>query len=192
MADEPEDESSAHVEVPEGDPGRRRFLKLATCGVGVGLGAVIAVPAARYLLYPVGKRIVTAGADPIEVANLRQLPQDGRPVQVRVVASSIRDGWSSVNDVPLGSAWLRRIGDREVQALSAVCPHLGCAVAFDPASTKFKCPCHESAFDPTGKRLSGPAERGLDELPVEPIGQDGRVRLTWIRYRSGGGSKVPT
>jgi len=184
--DEPEDE---HPEIPPGDPGRRKFLKVATCAIGAGLGAVVAVPAARYLLYPVGRRIVTAGLDPIEVGNVRQMQIGGPPVRVRVVAPTMRDAWSSATDVPLGSAWLRRTGEREVIALSAVCPHLGCAVGF--TGKQFECPCHESAFDPTGKRLAGPAERGLDDLPVEPIDQDGRVRLTWIRYRTGGTDKVP-
>ncbi len=187
MADADDDELPR--EAPPGDPGRRRFLKLATCGLGAGLGAVVAVPAARYLLHPVGRQIVTTGTEPIEVAHVRQLAVGGPPVRVRVVAATIRDAWSSATNVPLGSAWLRRTGEHEVQALSAACPHLGCAVGFD--GKLFRCPCHESAFDPTGKRLTGPAERGLDDLPVEPIGEDGRVRLSWIRYRAGGSSKVP-
>ena len=29
------------------DPGRRRFLKIATCALGGGMGAVVAVPVVR-------------------------------------------------------------------------------------------------------------------------------------------------
>lgn len=52
------------------------------------------------------------------------------------------------------------------RALSAKCPHLGCTVNFDPVSGKFKCPCHGSTFDPSGKWLSGPARQSLHPLPV--------------------------
>lgn len=181
MADEPEDE------VPPGDPGRRKFLKIATCAVGGGIGAVVAVPAVRYLLHPVGERVVSAGTDPIDVGHVRQLSVGGPPVRVRVVAPTLRDGWASASDVPLGSAWLRRTEEKRIAALSAVCPHLGCSIGFD--GKLFRCPCHESAFDPTGKRLDGPAERDLDTLDAA-IGDDGRIRLVWKNFRVGGSDKV--
>lgn len=179
--------------IPNEDPGRRRFLKIATCAIGGGLGAVVAVPAIRFLLDPVGREVVTTGGAPIDVLGLDQLAVDAAPVQVRVVARSIRDAWSTITEVPLGSAWLRRLKGDQLQALSAVCPHLGCSVAFDPKAGgdgKFRCPCHDSAFAPSGERLTGPAERGLDELPWAI--EDGRIKLTWIRYRQGGGGKTPT
>jgi Rieske Fe-S protein len=69
-----------------------------------------------------------------------------------------------------------------VQALSAVCPHLGCAVDFDTQAGVFKCPCHKSAFGLDGAKISGPSKRGLDPLPVRV--DDGRVKVTFIRFRS--------
>lgn len=187
MADSKDDRHD--VVIPEGDPGRRRFLKIATCAIGGGIGAVIAVPAARYLLYPVGRRVVTTGGVPIDVASLDDLTVGGAPKRFRVVARSIRDAWSTIEDVPLGAAWLSRAAGDQVTALSSICPHLGCAVGFD--GNNFKCPCHDSAFAPSGERTGGPAERGLDPLPVEPIGPDGRIRLTWIQYRQGGKDRTP-
>jgi Rieske Fe-S protein len=189
MADSKDDRHD--VVIPEGDPGRRRFLKIATCAIGGGIGAVVAVPAVRYLLDPVGKKIVTTGGEPIDVASLDELGEVGSvPKRFRVVARSIRDAWSTIEDVPLGAAWLSRTGPKQVLALSSICPHLGCAVGFD--GNDFKCPCHDSAFAPDGARKSGPAERGLDPLPVSPIGPDGRIRLTWIQYRQGGKDRTPT
>ena len=188
MADSKDDRHD--LVIPDADPGRRRFLKIATCAIGGGIGAVVAVPAARYLLYPVGRKVVTTGGEPIDVAGLDDLPDDGSPRRFRVIARSIRDGWSTIENVPLGAAWLSRTGPERVQALSSICPHLGCAVGFD--GTNFKCPCHDSAFAPSGERLGGPAERGLDPLPVAPIGKDGRIRLTWIQYRQGGTDRTPT
>ena len=52
-------------------------------------------------------------------------------------------------------------------ALSAKCPHLGCTVNFDAVSKKFKCPCHVSTFETSGKCIYGPARRNLQELPVK-------------------------
>jgi Rieske Fe-S protein len=171
------------------DPGRRRFLKIATCALGGGMGAVVAVPAVRYLLFPMGRKVVLSGGEPIDVCALDQLVVGAPPVRVPVIARSVRDAWSTVTDVPLGAAWLRRTADDKVEALSSICPHLGCAVALDAAGQAFQCPCHDSSFKIDGARESGPAERGLDPLAVEVV--DGRVRVTWVQYRQGGTDREP-
>ena len=54
-------------------------------------------------------------------------------------------------------------------AFSAKCPHLGCTVNFDAVSKKFKCPCHGSIFDASGKWISGPAKRNLESLPIQKL-----------------------
>jgi Rieske Fe-S protein len=169
------------------DAGRRRFLKIATCGIGAGIGAAITVPALGYLVYPSGRRIVTTPKDPIDVGPLSAIPDTGVPTRVAVVAPTLRDGWTTATDVALGAAWIRREGGK-VSALSGTCPHLGCAIALRPAATPaakadFGCPCHDSAFELDGTYVAGPARRGLDPLPVE-VDARGRLRLTWIQYKT--------
>ena len=50
------------------DEGRRRFMKLATMGIGGIIGVVTAVPLLRYFLHPVGRSLVTTPDSPIDIA----------------------------------------------------------------------------------------------------------------------------
>jgi Rieske Fe-S protein len=52
-------------------------------------------------------------------------------------------------------------------AVSASCPHLGCLVSWNPAEATWDCPCHGSRFDPLGRVLNGPANRGLASLEMK-------------------------
>jgi glycine/D-amino acid oxidase-like deaminating enzyme/nitrite reductase/ring-hydroxylating ferredoxin subunit len=51
----------------------------------------------------------------------------------------------------------------ELHRHSAVCTHLGCIVAWNPAASTWDCPCHGSRFDPKGSVVNGPAQSDLAE-----------------------------
>jgi Rieske Fe-S protein len=161
---------------------RRRFLKVATVAIGGAIGAVMAVPLVRYLLYPIGRRTVSSAIEPVDVGAASAIATGAPPTRVTIRAASVRDAWSVSRDVPLGAAWLVRTESGELRAFSTVCPHLGCAVGYDEAAQKFQCPCHASAFATDGDKLGGPAKRGLDPLPLEE--RDGRVLVTYKRFRT--------
>ncbi len=62
----------------------------------------------------------------------------------------------------ISSVWLVRRGER-VLALTTVCPYFQGAVNTAPvAKDGFACPCDTSAFDPEGRRTSGPSPRDMD------------------------------
>lgn len=52
-----------------------------------------------------------------------------------------------------------------VHRFSAVCPHLGCIVRWNPSEATFDCPCHGSRFDAHGHVITGPANA---DLPLAP------------------------
>jgi Rieske Fe-S protein len=61
-------------------------------------------------------------------------------------------------------------------ALSSVCTHMGCKVmAVDDSG--FKCPCHGSQYDLTGKVIHGPAKYDLPQLPSS-VNSSGRLIIT--------------
>lgn len=48
--------------------------------------------------------------------------------------------------------------------LNAICPHLGCLLAWNPADKTVDCPCHGSCFDCLGRCIQGPALTDLEDL----------------------------
>ena len=50
-----------------------------------------------------------------------------------------------------------------VTKLSAVCPHMGCIVHWNPGETTWDCPCHGSRYAAEGKLMHGPATEGLSK-----------------------------
>ncbi|MFF3215618.1 Rieske 2Fe-2S domain-containing protein [Streptomyces sp. NPDC002886] len=50
-----------------------------------------------------------------------------------------------------------------LHAVSAVCTHLGCLVAFNNAERTWECPCHGSRFGIDGAILQGPALEPLEQ-----------------------------
>lgn len=171
------------------DEDRRKFLKVATCAIGGGVGVAVVGPALALLGSPAGQVTVTAPTAPLDLGLAEEFRAGAEPRKVDVIAPIVRDAWTASRNVVLGAAWVRRTAPDKLIALSAVCPHLGCAVGWDTGAGNFLCPCHDSRFSPTGEKLTGPSERGLDELPLEV--KDGRVLLTWMRFKAGQSNREP-
>jgi glycine/D-amino acid oxidase-like deaminating enzyme/nitrite reductase/ring-hydroxylating ferredoxin subunit len=81
---------------------------------------------------------------------------------------------ANIDAIPRDSGAILRHGARKfavsrdaqgnVTCLSAVCPHLGCIVAWNPGASTWDCPCHGSRFRPDGDVIHGPASKPLERV----------------------------
>jgi Rieske Fe-S protein len=163
-------------------PPRRRFLEILTVAMGGAIGAALAVPAVRFVVFPAGRKVVDSSDELIPIARADAVGD--KPLRVEIVVKERRDAWAKVENVRLGAAWLVRDKGGSIHAYTTTCPHLGCSVDFDREADRFRCPCHASAFDrETGARISGPAKRGLDALDAK-VDENGQVLVRFARFRT--------
>lgn len=188
----------------ESPDGRRSFLRRLSATV---IGAIVVLfplgAGLGVLLHPLLRRgghrgNRSDGADDlhfVRVVSLDALPDDGLPRQFALTADVV-DAWTRVSGRRVGSVFLSRTDASDgpqVQALSSVCPHLGCAVDFNAADDVYQCPCHASAFGPDGQKLYGPSLRGLDPLPTKIV-DHGDQQEVWVapeRFRTGIAERIP-
>ena len=142
---------------------RRDALRLAAgCGVVALCGAACSTDQATGQPAPSSQRssgvTPTKTAQPALAAVSDVLP--GAPLDVSAVAG-----------VP---AFLVR-GGSSIRALSGVCTHAGCTVAWRQDQQHFVCPCHAGTYTLQGAVVSGPPPRPLDQLQVRT--KNGNVYL---------------
>ncbi len=111
----------------------------AAAGLAAGaLGVSVLRPAAP-ALFGNSTRPLVAKGEWVTVASLAELP----PGSVARFSTAAFSGFV-VNDA--GS----------VHALSSVCTHMGCTLAYRPAQGDLRCPCHGASFDLYGRLANGP------------------------------------
>jgi glycine/D-amino acid oxidase-like deaminating enzyme/nitrite reductase/ring-hydroxylating ferredoxin subunit len=95
-------------------------------------------------------------------------------VGVHWVGDRLKGLGKSLSDVTAGEGKLVTVdGEKvaayrddkgEIHTCSAVCPHLGCVVAWNNAEKSWDCPCHGSRFDYDGQVLHGPSVKDLKKI----------------------------
>lgn len=78
---------------------------------------------------------------------------------------SVNEG--AVVTIGLKKVAVYRSNEGVLHACSAVCPHLGCVVQWNPDEKTFDCPCHGSRFTGTGKVVNGPSIGDLKQMEVK-------------------------
>ncbi len=76
--------------------------------------------------------------------------------------------------------------ESNVHAYSAVCPHLGCYVRWNPDEKSFDCPCHGSRFSCNGKVMNGPSPSDLKPFDMEILKENDAHREKKLRGTSPG------
>lgn len=139
------------------------------------IGALLGAPVLRYIIYPLTRRSDDAAWT--EAGPVADVPAYRKPLR-RVLDIERRDGWRETASQP--TVFLVRQG-KALTALSAICPHLGCAVHWDDAKNIFVCPCHGGEFSADGARLSGPPPRAMDALDTRVSGGTLMVKYQYFR-----------
>lgn len=151
---------------------RRAFFATAATAVRWAIGVALAAPGIAFVLSPLSRARQRRAF--LKLAQLDAIPNDD-PV-CRTVTADRSDAYIHYPPGPIGRVWVRRAesadGEGRLQCFQATCPHLGCMIEYSSARGMFHCPCHASGFDKNGHRLSGPAPRDMDSLPVQVTDPD--------------------
>ena len=158
------------------DGTRRRFFELVIKASAGLIGLSLAVPLVGYLISPALKRRKKQWVDVASAAEL----QSGVPTQLEYVAT-VQDGY--LESKTQKAVWAVKQANGDVTVFSPMCTHLGCGYHWDGGAQRFKCPCHGSAFDISGRVVGGPAPRPLDALPSKV--DSGRLLVMYKEFKSG-------
>jgi len=156
----------------------RRSLLGVFLGVGASgfMGSILAVPILRSIFYPVYAKAATQEWS--DVGDVAEFSEAKEPV-TKAVSFSQRDGWREI--VSTQPVYVNRLANGELQVLSAICPHMGCSVAWQAGQNKFVCPCHGGQFASDGKHLGGPPPRGMDTLRAKV--NNGKLQVCFEYFR---------
>lgn len=175
---------------PEEAP-RRSFMGTTVAGFLTAVAALIPISAAvAVFLDPLRKRKSAAAGDLVLVTTLDALPDDGLPHEFPIIRER-QDAWTHHPAQTIGTIFLRRTGETDVEAWTTICPHAGCKVAFLARKDEFFCPCHSSSFNLEGVQIQGVSPRPLDTLEVDQqrLAQ-GEVWVNYQRFRTGLAEKI--
>ena len=155
-------------EARPGTVGRRRFLTGAGAGAAAVAAGVAGVVVDRALLH--SKPPEPEAAAPLE-------PAEG--AWVKVAGAGDVDGRTVRFTTGAMAGFVTDRGG-DLVAVSGACTHQGCLLRLNDDAGRLDCPCHRTAFDPTGRVLFhqlASAPRPLPRLQVRRNGEDVEVLL---------------
>jgi Rieske Fe-S protein len=170
------------------EPRRNFFVQFLAVVIGAVVGVVPAAAGLATFLNPLRKSVrqkqVPEGSDEhgfYKVApesSLSEIPQTHKIIADR------KDAWNTFPKEPIGAIYLQRVGEGEIRAFNAACPHAGCFVNYRPKNSEYHCPCHNSSFAEDGTRdPKSPSARDLDKLETKVI--EGIVCVKFQNFKAG-------
>ncbi len=132
---------------------RRSFLNyLLGAGTLATLGAVL-YPIFRFMVPP---KVVESAASSVVAARVSEI----KPNEGKIFKFGSRPGL------------LIETESGEYRAFNAICTHLDCTVQYRPEEKLIWCACHNGRYDLTGRNISGPPPRPLEEFTVNVRGEE--------------------
>lgn len=128
------------------DISRRQFLNYALLGTGGFLVGGIVTPMLRFAVDPILQKTDAGGL--VAVGNADDFSSEPKRVDFKV---KTEDGWYKTETVK--SAWVQKLDDGTILAMSPVCKHLGCTVSWNTNPDhpgEFFCPCHYGRYYKNG------------------------------------------
>jgi cytochrome b6-f complex iron-sulfur subunit len=136
-----------------GEPPRRRFVEILLGGGIIASVISFLYPVLRYLVPP---PVADLGGDEVVACRIGDL----KPNSSKIFRFGTHPGL------------LLLTADEQYHALSAVCTHLGCTVQYRGDTHQIWCACHNGLYDLSGRNISGPPPRPLEELEVHVRGAE--------------------
>ncbi len=132
---------------------RRNILNyMLGTGTIATLGAIF-YPIFRFMVPP---KVIESSASSVVAARIAEI----KPNEGRIFKFGSKPGM--LIQTPTG----------EYRAFNAICTHLDCTVQYRPDEKMIWCACHNGRYDLTGKNISGPPPRPLEEFRVNVRGDE--------------------
>jgi glycine/D-amino acid oxidase-like deaminating enzyme/nitrite reductase/ring-hydroxylating ferredoxin subunit len=135
-------------------------LLLADLIDGVANDWIVAFDATRLRAPITSKRLYQANFDAVAL----HLVGDRLKTRTPPAADTLAPGEGGIVDLDGDKVAAFRDDDGMLTAVSPVCRHVGCLVAFNTAERTWDCPCHGSRYTVDGKVIQGPA---VEDLPLK-------------------------
>jgi cytochrome b6-f complex iron-sulfur subunit len=136
---------------------RRRFVEILLGSGLVATALAFVYPVLRYLVPPKASDL---GSDAVIAGRVGELALNSG----KIFRFGSRPGL------------LIRTAGGEYRAMSATCTHLSCTVQYRPDLHEVWCACHNGMYDLSGRNISGPPPRPLENFEVQVRGDEIFVR----------------
>lgn len=160
------------------NPGDAENVYIATGDSGMGMthGTIAGILLTDLIMQRECSWVALYDPSRVTLSSAGEFAKENINVAAQYVADYLTGGEvASAEEIEPGSGAVIRRGltkvavyreeDGTLMERSAVCPHLGCIVSWNPGEKTWDCPCHGSRFDCYGKVFNGPANSDL--APVE-------------------------
>ena len=172
----------ATATIAPGTPTRRDFLFIATGAVGaVGVGSVV-WPFINQM-NPDASTLALASTEvdisKLEVGQIMTVKWRGNPVFVRHrTPKEIQEAQNTpMGDLKDPQTDQSRVQKPEWLVLIGICTHLGCVpLGHDGAYDGWRCPCHGSVYDTSGRIRQGPAPTNM-AVPTYSFLSDTKLKI---------------